>query len=977
MAQKTRKTNKPKIRIITVAVLVAAFLILANLVNVIVDYWWFQEMGQTQVFWTPIKAQSLLFAGFFVATILILVLNSWAAVYFSPGWGKKNTEKNPFASEDHNRTYVNPNAEQFNYGNTQEQFVDGQTQARTVDDFRVVTDGVKALFEGKEFKTSIENANSKMKESIRLIVSISMLIIAFVIAFGESGAWQNYLLAFQKVSFGVADPQYGLDVGFYIFQLPVIQHAMDWLNTTLGLSIVVVAAIYLLGGAIQPWRKSNRFAPAVKTHLSILLATFMLWEAGRNVIRMLELVHSNNGKIYGASYTDIHVGIPAYIALIVISLIIAILLIINIRFKGWKLPTYGLIAYTASFLLLSVAAPWLVQQLLVAPNETAYETPYIERNIDMTRRAFNLTDVKGKTFAAIDNLDENAVQENEDTFNNIRLWNPPVARKGYEQLQGIRPYYFFSDVDVDRYKVDGKMRQVLISSREIDIDKLAANAKTWVNTHLIYTHGIGAVLNETSTYDRRGLPEFLVGDVPPLVSETHAPNSPDLVIEQPRIYYGEGTYDYAVVNTGVDEFDYPMGETNATYRYTGDAGIEVGGIFKRLLLSLHEKSRQLFFSSYIDADSRLLIRRNIEERVSTIAPWLHLEPDYYSAVVDGRHVWVIDGYTMSDKYPYSEPHETDRINYVRNSIKITVDAYTGETIFYAFDTSDPILQAYMGVYPELFTHAEEMPETLRAHLRYPQTLFSWQAEIFTTYHMTDPLVFYNREDQWAIPTSNGEKMEPFFVLIQLPGSTEEHFVMLTPFTPRNRDNMIGWMAVSSDPENYGERTVYLFPKDRVVLGPTQITARINQDPVISPQFTLWNQRGSEVTFGDMIVLPVQDSIVYVQSVFLQAEQTAIPELTAVVVAYGDRLVMHRNYDEALKEVFAANGVAQPSPEPGAEDPGAQEPTPPLSPTDPNASLEEQAASLYAEAMQAQKQGDWALYGSKIKELGRVLEELSR
>lgn len=990
MAKKTR--SKGVIRAITIAVILAIVIVVGSLVNVVVDYWWFQEMGQTQVFWTPIKAQSTLFAGFFVATIVIFVANAWTALHFSPGWDKRRRDQDPFKAEenasdgfysqvggDYTRTDFRASS---NAGKTEE-FVDGQTKAKTVGvEYRAAADAFREVLSGDDFKSSLKNANTALKDSIRTIVSLGLIIIAVLMAFGESSAWEKYALMLQNVSFGVDDPQFGLDVGFYIFKLPVILHAMDWFNTTLILTMIVVLAIYLVGGAIQPWRRSGRFVSAVKTHFSLLLAVFMLSEAARNLVRMLQLVHSDNGKIFGASYTDVHVGIPAYVALIVISVVIALLLIINTRFKGWKLPAYGLAAYVVSFLVLSVVAPWTVQQLIVAPNETAYETPYIERNIDMTRRGFKLTEVSGKTFQAIDNLGANAVAENGDTFNNIRLWNPPTARKGFEQLQGIRPYYTFSDVDVDRYEIDGKTRQVLVSSREIDIDKLANNAKTWVNTHLIYTHGIGAVINETSKYDRRGLPEFLVGDVPPRVSEQHAPNSPDIVIEQPRIYYGEGRYDYAVVNTGVDEFDYPMGETNATYRFTGKSGIEIGNVFKRLVLSVYEGSRQLFFSGYVNDDSRLLIRRNISERVSTLAPWLELDSDPYSAVVDGHHVWVIDGYTVSDLYPYSEPHESDRLNYVRNSVKVTVDAYTGETIFYAFDPEDPILSAYQGVYPGLLTSADEMPEALREHLRYPQTLFTWQSEIFATYHMTDPLVFYNREDQWAIPSVNGEKMEPFFVLIQLPGSTEEHFVMLTPFTPRNRDNMIGWMAVSSDPENYGEHTVYLFPKDRVVLGPTQITARINQDPVISPQFSLWNQRGSEVIFGDMIVLPVQDSIVYVQSVFLQAEQTAIPELTAVVVAYGDRLVMHRNYADALEEVFASEGgVTAPktsdpadTPDLGSEDTTS---TMPPTPTDPNATLEEQAQSLYLEAMAAQKRGDWATYGSKIGELGRVLEELSR
>lgn len=587
------------------------------------------------------------------------------------------------------------------------------------------------------------------------------------------------------------------------------------------------------------------------------------------------------------------------------------------------------------------------------------------RNIAMTRKAFELTDVKGRTFSAVETLSADAVDEDAETIDNVRLWDPNIVQQAFAQLQGIRPYYDFADVDVDRYVVDGRMRQVLVSVREMNSAQLAETAQTWVNRHLVYTHGYGMVMSPASESDTRGLPRFYLGDIPAKVSSSVASASPALGVEQPRIYFGEDTTDYVVVGADIREFDYPAGEKNATYEYAGDTGVRVGGIARRLAWALRLKSNQMLFSEYVGSDSRVLLRRDLQTRLTALAPWLRYEDDPYPVLVDGRILWVIDAYTRSTSFPNANGL-ADGTNYLRNSVKVTVDAFTGETIFYGFDQKDPVLKAWKGIFPGLITDLDEMPEGVRNHLRYPQRYFADQAEIYRTYHMTDPGVFYNKEDQWEIPGERkGAAMEPFFVLMKLPGQDRERFYLMQPYTPRNRDNMIGWMAVSCEPDSYGERTVYLFPKERVILGPEQVKARVNQDPVISPQLSLWNQRGSQVIFGNMLVVPIQNSIVYIQPMFLQAESTAIPELTRVVVVYSDKVEMERTLEAALLKVFGA--AVPPSEEPTGEA-GTPEERP--------AADVAEAQRLYEEAVKAQKEGDWATYGEKLEELGKVLSELA-
>jgi uncharacterized membrane protein (UPF0182 family) len=593
-----------------------------------------------------------------------------------------------------------------------------------------------------------------------------------------------------------------------------------------------------------------------------------------------------------------------------------------------------------------------VQQFRVAPNEVEAESPYIERNIEATREAFGLADIEVRAFPAEENLSAEDLAGNQRTLENVRLWDPNVTVQTYQQLQGIRPYYDFSDVDIDRYVIDGQLRQVLISARELNVGRLASQAQTWVNQHLVYTHGYGLVVSPVNESSGQGYPRFIVRDIPP-TSQT------DLALEQAALYFGEQTTEYAIAGTDLAEFDYPVGDSNAETSYTGTGGIELSNPLRRAAFALRLSAPQILFSQYIRSDSQVLFRRTIAERIDALAPWLYRDGDPYPAIIDGRATWVADCYTVSDRYPYSVRYNV--ISYIRNSVKVTVDAYDGTTTLYAFDAEDPLLQAWDRVFPGLLTPADEMPAEVAEHLRYPQDLFSLQAEVYKTYHMLDPKVFYNKEDQWALPgegtDGTGAAMDPFFVLMQLPQDPDEDFMLMMPFTPRTKANMIGWMAAKSDPESYGERVVYTFPKQRLVLGPEQVSARVNQDPTISQQLTLWNQRGSGVLFGNLLVVPMNDSIVYIQPLYLQAEQTAMPQLTRVIVTYGDKVAMEPDLATALLSVFG-----EVAPEPGD---GGGEAANPV-----------RAKELYDLAIEAQKAGDWAAYGRYIEQLGAVISELA-
>lgn len=894
-----------------IAAVVVGLPLLAWLAGVWTDYLWYADLGQSRVFVTRIVSQLVVGSVFAAAAFALYFGNMWLARRMAP-------------------------------------------PAMPMGLPRDVPEQVAVV---------LESIRGKLSPILNKAIFVAAAWFAFLEGVRMSGEWEIFRIAMQGARFGVADPTFGRDIGFFTFTLPALESIGEWLSAALVLATVLAALVHLVDGAIQPWAKLRGFAPHVKAHLSVLFAAIVLSRAYDYWLDMWRLNFSPRGQVTGASYTDVHAQLPAYRILIALSVVTAVALLLNIRYRGWRLPLISIGAWIVAAVLLGGVWPALVQQFRVTPNEAALEGPYIERNIEMTRRAFGLNDLAGHAFPASNDLTAHDVVENRETLSNVRLWDPNIVAQGYTQLQSIRSYYDFADVDVDRYEIGGRTRQVLVSARELDTSLLDQKAQNWVNTHLVYTHGFGLVMSPVNDSDARGLPKFFVGDIPPKVSSTLATGtaSEQLETEQPRIYFGEDTTDYVIVNTGKDEFDYPQGEKNAFYQYEADSGPEIGSLPRRVAWALSLGSSQVLFSEYVTQNSRVLMYRDVHTRLDRLAPWLRFEDDPYPALVDGRIVWIVDAYTHSDMFPYSQ-QLPDGTNYLRNSVKATVDAFTGETTLYAVDEQDPVLRAWRGVFPDLITDGDKVPDGVRAHFRYPQGMFSAQAEVYRTYHMTDVNVFYNKEDQWEIPGErDGTPMEPFFVLLRLPGQDSEHFYIMQPYTPRNRDNMIGWIAASSDPENYGERTVFLFPKERVILGPDQVTARINQDPVISPQLSLWNQRGSQVLFGNMQVIPIEDSIIYIQPLFLQAEQTAIPELTRVVVAYADKVEMDRTLEAALLRVFG---------EDVPETTGTPEPNGGV------AASAAEAQQLYDQALAAQREGDWAGYGRLIEQLGAVLDRLA-
>lgn len=782
------------------------------------------------------------------------------------------------------------------------------------------------------------------------------VVVGFAFGLPMASEWERFRLALSAVPFGAADPQFGRDIGFFVFTLPALRVVSDWMMSAFVITLVVTVLVHLYDGAIRPAERLRGFAPHVKGHVSLLLGLIVASKAFDYWLRIYELSFSPRGQVTGASYTDVHAQLPAYRILIVIAGLTALALVANVTLKGWRLPIVALGVWIGAGILVGGLYPALVQQLRVSPNEAAAEAPYIVRNIASTREAFGLTDIETRQFAAAEDLTAADVTANRTTLSNVRLWDPNIVVQSYRQLQAIRAYYDFGDMDVDRYDIGGKRRQVLVSAREMNVEHLAEQAKTWVNQHLVYTHGYGLVMSPVNEATSRGYPDFVLRDIPPKSSEA------SLAVKRPEIYFGEGEGNYVVVGTGLEEFDYPVGDKNATTHYAGKAGIAVGGFFRRAAFAMRLGSWQMLFSSYITPESRVLYARSLTDRIGRLAPWLWLDSDPYPVLAGGRIVWVVDGYTWSDSYPNAEPYtHAPEVTYVRNSVKVTVDAYDGTVTLYAVG-EDPVRDAWAKAFPGLITPGEQMPAEIRAHLRYPEDLFKIQAEMYKNYHMTDPGLFYNKEDSWALPGENTDTpAEPYYVLMGLPGDAAEDFMMMMPFTPRVRDNMIGWMAARSDPSNYGERVVLQFPKQKTVLGPKQVSAQINQDPVVSPQITLWSQAGSKAIFGNMLVIPLEDSVVFVQPLYLQAEQSAIPELTRVIVVYGDTVAMEETLEKALLKVFGAEEQAGGS----AGATGTVEP----------AADAAAAAALYKKAVESQKAGDWAAYGKHLEDLGRVLDRM--
>lgn len=822
---------------------------------------------------------------------------------------------------------------------------------------------------------------------LRLWVSLG---IGLLTGLGASTAWQRYLLWANGVDFGVADPQFGRDVGFYVFSLPFLKTVSGWLWFALFVSLLAAGGVHFLQGAIQPRFGLAGVRPAALAHLSVLLGGLALVKAWQYHLGTFELNFSPRGTVTGASYTDVHAQLPALRLLMVISLISALLFVINIWYRRLALPLAAVGIWVLTAVLAGGVWPWWVQRFSVEPQEPQRERPFIERNIAATRAAFGLDDVTTVSFQASPSLPDGALADNDDMLQNVRLWDPDVLKLAYQQLQAIRTYYRFEDVDVDRYVVDGELRQVLLSARELSIDDIPDRSKTWQNLHLQYTHGFGIVASLANESTAAGQPRFIVDDVPGMV----APGAEALEAEQARVYYGEGfdADEYSVVRSRQEELDYPTDAGPERNTYDGRGGIEVSNPLRRIAFALRETDPNLLISGLITPESRMLLYRNVRDRVRRAAPFLYLDNDPYPAVVDGRLVWILDAYTATRFYPYSERIDASdviaqdaegvlsgRVNYVRNSVKVVVDAYDGTMSFYVVEPDDPLIRAWQRIFPELFSDEQPSPD-LVAHFRYPEDLFKLQSEVYRTYHMTDPFDFYSKEDEWSVAAAPQRShsvergpLGPRYLVFRLPGETEQGFMLTRPYTPRGRNNMISMFVARSDPGSYGELLTLQFPRQRVVLGPVQVDNLINQDVEISRTITLLDQEGSNVSFGSLVVVPIEQSLLYVQPLFVTAEDGGIPELKKVVLVLGEEIAFGDSFDEALTELFgpAPGPAPAPSPTPG---PG-EEPGP--APAGELAELIARAADLYDRAQEALRAGDLATYGRLIERLGTVLEQLEQ
>jgi uncharacterized membrane protein (UPF0182 family) len=806
----------------------------------------------------------------------------------------------------------------------------------------------------------------------KLIVAAGALVLGLFAAGGESSNWDTYLKAACAVPFGNVDPAYGRDIGFYIFTMPLLEELRDLFLLVIFLAAVLSAAIYWGRGAIDLRQTPPRVSANAIAHLSLLFALFFLDRTFSYWLDRFGLLLHTNGVVFGLRYVDAVFWQPGLWLLVVLSLAAAALSLANVREHGVRL----LIAAAAIVFIPSVAMNFLqpiVERLWVKPDELRVERPYLVRNIEMTRRAYKLDSVEVKPFTGTGLLTRASLGREDPTIKNIRLWDPRPLLATYSQLQEIRLYYDFKDIEIDRYRINNDYTQVMLSARELNPSKLPS--RTWVNEHLKFTHGTGITMNPVNAKDSEGLPIFYIKDIP-------AVSSVGLKVERPGIYFGEEAEpdNYVIVKSNAPEFDYPSGADNVFSYYKGDGGIPVSGLARRLLFSYFFRDINLLVTDTIQSQSRILIRRNIAERVARLAPFLSQDHDPYIVLNDGHLSWIIDAYTTSDHYPYSQ-RNPDQLNYIRNSVKVVIDAYTGETTFYVADPTDPIIQCWARIFPAMFKPLSEMQPSLRAHVRYPEDFFMVQADIYRTYHMKDPQVFYNREDLWGFPRENygGDTvtMQPYYVIMRLPGESDQEYILMLPMVPRGRDNMIAWMAARCDGDHYGHLVEYAFSKEKLVYGPYQIQARINQSPDISRQLSLWNQMGSKVILGNLIVIPIDDSLLYVEPLYIRAENGQLPQLQRVIASYSDRVVMGDNLGQTLNALFTGMPSSAP-PELTQVAPIA--PAAPIaasavSPVVPSTGAPDlkHASDHYDRALAALKLGDWTQFGQEMQALGLELK----
>ncbi|QSX09607.1 UPF0182 family protein [Alkalibacter rhizosphaerae] len=910
------QSNKSKklltIIIAAVAILGALFALFSNFY---IDYLWFKETGYTQVFFKEIVTKLQLGVPMFLISTILL--------YFYFRFIKK---------------YVN--------------------------------------------KSSIVVIREKKKDFISLGAGAVVGLVLTVIA--TNALWYRILEYVNAEPFGVLDPIFNKDVSFYVFQLPFLESLFN----VLSLVVFVIFVATLVYTAMFFWFKKSpqvevevgvdhrvqelkdflmSFGNIMVKQVGIFVALFFILTAYSYYLRRFGLLFSVSEISYGAGYTDSTVRLPVYTAMIFLSLASAAASIFfGFRKKLKWIAIAPVVMIAVSFL--GGAAGLVVENYVVGPNQFGREEAYLERHIDFTTKAYGLENVVTKEFSAKQNITLEDLEENERTISNIPINDYRPTLDVYNSIQAFRIYYQFHDVDIDRYELDGDYTQVFISAREMDNQQLEENARTWINQHLKYTHGFGVAMSPVNRINEVGQPDLAIKDIPPMSNN-------NITIEEPRIYFGELTDTYAITNAKTPEFDYPEGSNNKENFYTGNAGIPLN-FFNRLAFTINLGETKILLSSEITGESKMLIRRNIIERLQTIAPFLAYDEDPYVVASEGKLYWIVDAFTLSDRYPYAKPFgEEGTFNYVRNSVKVVIDAYNGDVTFYQVEPDDPLATVYENIYKDILVPIDQMPADLRSHVRYSQEMFDIQADMYRTYHMTNARVFYNKEDQWELPRQiygaekQIEMVESTYLIMKLP-EREEEFTLMVPFTARQRDNMVAWMAAMNDGDSYGDIMVYTFPKQTLVYGPMQIEQRVDQDTVISPQLTLLGQQGSEVIRGNMMAIPIEEAILYIEPVYIRARDSdrSLPEVKKIIVSYNNRIIMADSLQDGLNQIF---GISDPDDDEGDgddEQPGV------VIPGDLN-SLILEANTLFDQAQEAQQNGDWAEYGRLIQELEDVLSQL--
>jgi uncharacterized protein len=884
----------------------------------IFEWMWLNELGYTQIFWTLKGTQiSLVFISFLVA-----------AVYF----------------------ILN-----FRYLATQLKFAN-------------IT---SSPLQGSNINLTSDFALKRIKQ----FFTLGAVVMALVFALSFYIRWDESLRFISSVPFGESDPLFGRDIGFYMFQLPFWEVIQGSLVSISFITIAILAMAYIFTGLLMiqsPMQFQAR--TQVLNHLKINIAIWLGFLAWGFWLSRYKLLLNPGGIVQGATYTDVAVHLPAIWILFTLTLLLAIMMLASRWINLGKVIPGTAVLIVAVLVLGRGLLPGMVQQFQVDPNELELESPYLEKNIEMTRLAYNLHNIRQVEYMADDTLGITDIRNNQDAIDNIRLWDGRLLINTYKQLQEIRSYYEFYSVDNDRYIVDGRPTQMMLSAREI-ARRLPSQSDTWVNRKMQYTHGFGLVMSPVTETNTQGEPRMLIRNIPPIS------DFPELTVSNPAIYYGENSSGYYLVNTNVDELHYPLGNENVYHNYSGRGGIQIDSFFKKLLFAWELGDINILLTDAIHNQSRLQIWRSVQERINRITPFLRLDRDPYLVLFEGRLVWIQDAYTTSSHFPYSQQYRNG-INYIRNSVKIVVDAYDGTVDFYVVDEEDPVLQVYNSLFPNVFKSLDKLPEGLDAHFRYPQDIFEIQIETYARYHMTRPQVFYNQEDLWTRPNEQygGRQMlmEPYYVLARLPEEDQLEFMLISPMTPENRNNMISWITAKSDPGSYGELITYVLPKDRLFYGPAQIEARIDQDPEISRQIALWDQRGSRVIRGNLMVIPIENSFLYVEPVFLLADNVEIPQLQRVIVALGDNIAMQPTIEQAIFEIFGQDAdFILPGAQPlvAADAPALPPGEIPADVTAISSQQMDEIRTLWRDMRRALEEGNWTRYGELLTELDQKINSM--